>query len=105
MRRSERPPRNPQHHRAPRNRATTPDHEPTRHQDLEPRHRKDLNTMATNGTTNGNGLRKNITAASRAANTAKMLTLESQATEQTGRAGLQYRYVLSGGKIMWAEPG
>jgi hypothetical protein len=61
--------------------------------------------MATNGTTNGNGLRKKITLGSLPANTANMLTLESEGIEQTGRTGLQYRYMLSGGKIMWVEPG
>src|ERR1035441_5762129 len=67
--------------------------------------RATLNTMATNGTTNGNGLREKITLGSLPANTANMLTLESEGIEQTGRTGLQYRYMLSGGKIMWVEPG
>ena len=60
--------------------------------------------MATNGTTNGTGLREKITLGSLPTNTANMLTLESEGVAQTGRTGLQYRYMLSGGKIMWVEP-
>jgi pyruvate/2-oxoglutarate dehydrogenase complex dihydrolipoamide acyltransferase (E2) component len=33
-----------------------------------------------------------------------LLTLESDGEEQPGRAGLQYRYFLGGGKIAWVDP-